>query len=187
MPGLMPRRGFAILLLLPLVLVAEDVHPLVAGLTITTPAGWTAAQGEAGTLVLRAPTRAAPVGEDAAQAVLRALSLPTIAVAIDGDARTADAKAVMDASLTKLARLVPDFALIEPAVEVVLHGRRWQRARYHFATGEVVWDQILLAGADPSGGICITCSTTAEAADQWAELFATALATVGRQASRLTP
>ena len=176
-----------LLLLLPVLLFAENVHPLVPGLTIATPSGWTAAQGEAGSLVLRAPATTAPTGETPAQAATRRLAAPAIAVAVDGDARTADAKAVMDASLTMLARLVPDFVLVEPAVEVVLHGRRWQRARYRFATGEVVWEQILLAGAGPSGGICITCGTTAEAFAGWEAVFNAALATVGRQASRLTP
>jgi len=176
-----------LLLLLCALLVAEDVHPLVPGLTIATPPGWTAAQGEAGSLVLRAPAEAAPAGETAEQAAARRRASAAIAVAIDGDVRTADAKAVMDASLTKLARLVPDFAIVEPAEEIVLHGRRWQRARYRFATGEVVWAQLLLAGAGPTGGICITCSTTAEAYPRWEAVFAAALATVGRQASRLTP
>ena len=176
-----------LLLLLPALLVAENMHPLVPGLTIATPPGWTATQGEAGSLVLRAPVTAAPAGETPDQAAARQRAAPAIAVAIDGDARTADAKTVMDASLTSLARLVPDFTVVEPAIEVVQHGRRWQRARYRFATGEVVWDQILLAGAGPTGGICITCSTTAEAFPRWEAVFNVALATIGRQASRVTP
>lgn len=172
-------------LLLCALLAAEDVHPLVPGLAIAAPPGWTMARGEAGSLVLRAPPEPAPPGETPAQAAARLRATPSIAIAVDGDARTADAKAVMDESLTGLARLVPGFTLVESAVEVVLHGRRWQRARYRFATGEVLWDQILLAGADATGGICITCSTTAEAFARWEPVFTASLATLGRPASRL--
>jgi len=168
-------------------LSAEDVHPLIPGLTIATPPGWTVVAGEAGSVVLRAPVEPAPAGEAAGEAAARARARPSIAVAVDGDMRHADAKAVMDASLAALARLVPDFAVTEPAIEVVIHDRRWQRARYRFATGEVTWDQVLLAGAGASGGICITCSTTADRAAAWQPVFAAALATVGRPASRVTP
>jgi hypothetical protein len=177
----------ALLLLLAAALFAEDLHPLVPGLTIGTPAGWSAEQGEAGTVVFRAPLDAAPPGEPFEVAAARARASASIAVAVDGDARAVDAKAVMDAALAGLDLLVPDFVLVEPAVDVQLHGRAWQRARYRFATGEVVWEQLLYAGAGPGGGICITCSSTREAFPRWEPVFVAALATVGRQASRLAP
>lgn len=170
-------RVLPLLLLLTLLGGAETVHTVAPGIGIATPADWTIERTPGGGIALRAP---AVAGE-------AALERPAIAVMGVDPASAGDAKAIIDASLAQLARLLPGFALVEPATAVELHGRPWQHARYRFTVGETEFEQIVLAGVGPSGGLTVTCSTTRGAFARHLPVFASALASLGRAPSRLAP
>jgi hypothetical protein len=167
------------LLLLLTALGADEFRLVAPGITLAVPDGWTQAKAsDGGSVVLRSPL---PADADGPARSAQA----SIAISVEAAVPGRDSQALLDDTLATLRRLAPGFAMVDAPSTVTAGGRAWRRASYRFSTGELEWEQAVLAVADAQGAACITCSSDRAHFAAWAPAFAQALAGLEHKPSRL--
>lgn len=146
-------------------------------LAIIAPAAWTAQQDHAGAvLVLRSGLPTTITGDAAER------GRGIIAIALQ-QVKDEPPFAFAVRCRTDLERTATGLKLgVQEPLE--LGGQQWTKQPYRMQVGQFTFAQELYATVIGGVGICVTCSSSAEAFDQWRPVFDAAITSLGR--SRLT-